>query len=161
MAKRLVFEATPMRRLSAFIIDMIILWFVVGVPFSSLFESLAPSRMMVITQESLATFKIQFVSLVLFLFFFLYFTILEYYLGQTPGKMITKTVQEHNGFLSCVMANLFLIPIFPFIILWFIDPIAIVLKNKTLSNILSKTRLLHVDKEIKIFDNLDIGDVNG
>jgi uncharacterized RDD family membrane protein YckC len=58
----------------------------------------------------------------------LYFTIFEYKTQQTPGKMLMKEhiVPEEGKkltFWSYLISNLTFIPLFPFIILWVIDPL--------------------------------------
>ena len=77
-----------------------------------------------------------------------YFTILEWKLGQTLGKMILKinVKSEHKTIKiwQAFVRNLFLIPVFPFIALWIIDPLFMLFtkNNQRLMEILSKSKVV-------------------
>jgi uncharacterized RDD family membrane protein YckC len=60
----------------------------------------------------------------------LYLTFFDYYLGQTPGKMLMKikviSIKEENkqiGLMSALLRNCYILPFFPFYLFWVIEPI--------------------------------------
>ncbi len=73
----------------------------------------------------------------------LYFAMFEYKLQQTIGKMVLGLyVVSEKGGLSIWQAvgrSIFILPIFPFILLWIIDPIYLIFKKIRLSEILTRT----------------------
>lgn len=76
---------------------------------------------------------------------FLYFTILEYYIGQTIGKKILGLYVSGNRTIkSCMIRNLFAFPIFPFRIFWILDPLFIIIKKERLLERWSKTNTVQV-----------------
>jgi uncharacterized RDD family membrane protein YckC len=78
----------------------------------------------------------------------LYFVILENKLRQSIGKMIFNLYVEGQDkdikYWQLFARSMFLIPIFPFVLLWIIDPIVMLFtkENQRLSEILSKTKVV-------------------
>ncbi|MBU1946035.1 MAG: RDD family protein [Nanoarchaeota archaeon] len=140
------------KRILAFITDILIINAVVFFPFKRIIQGLIPdfgsyseAYHFLISNQSY-TARLTAVSLVMALFAILYFVILEHKLRQTPGKILMNIFVESEvkelGFLQCVVRSIFVIPAFPFFLLWVIDPVFMVFTkgNRRLSEILSRTR---------------------
>ena len=88
------------------------------------------------------------VSFVMFALIILYFIMLEKKMNQTIGKMIVKIyVASDNKDLKTwqlLVRNLVFIPIFPFVLLWILDPLFMFFTktNQRLTEILSRTRVV-------------------
>ncbi|MBL7056530.1 RDD family protein [Candidatus Woesearchaeota archaeon] len=153
MAKKKQFfaQASVLKRLAAFAIDMLIINIILLWPFKSSFEELLPDTNSF--TEAFNHLSSDGVGNALMILMFasslitiLYFVLLEKKFSQTPGKMLFKlfvrpqTKELKNWQLW--VRSMFLIPIFPFVLLWFIDPIVMFFNkdNQRLSEILSKTK---------------------
>jgi len=74
--------------------------------------------------------------------------IFEKKLQQTPGKMVfnlyVKSQTKDLKYWQLFVRSMFLIPLFPFILLWLIDPIVMFFNkdSQRLSEILSKTKVV-------------------
>lgn len=147
--------ANPFKRIGAFIIDMLILNIIVISPFSSFFEKMIPEKDSISTVYLLLSKNTGMINQTLFvlititILMILYFTYLEYKFSQSIGKMIFKIHVESSHskeltFYQCLLRNLYLLPIFPFILLWIIDPIMMLIKGRRLSEIFSKTKTVEV-----------------
>ncbi len=146
---RLVEQPAPwFSRVMAFLIDLVIINIVLFGPLKPLLLKLIPnpsfSSIGFASAETVdAISSIVFFASVIALF---YFVLLEYLLGQTPGKMFfsLKVASDNTGvsFWSCVLRSLFVFPFFPFIILWLADPLFAFFNHKKnrLSEVLSRTR---------------------
>jgi uncharacterized RDD family membrane protein YckC len=79
---------------------------------------------------------------------FLYSVIFDLKLGQSPGRMIMKlnlisTIKgEKITLLKVVIRALVFIPIFPFSLLWIIDPLYLLFTGNRLSDIFAKTQIV-------------------
>jgi uncharacterized RDD family membrane protein YckC len=140
------------KRLFAFVADLLIINLVLFFPFKRIiqksipeFASYSEAYSFLSANQSYTT-TLTIVSLVMSLFAVLYFALLEQKLGQTPGKMLFNIFVISDvkklSFWQCVVRSLFLIPVFPFFLLWIIDPLFLFFTktNQRLSEILSKTR---------------------
>ena len=153
MAKKKAFfaQASVLKRLAAFALDMLIINVILLWPFKSSFEGLLPKTDSF--KEAFNYLSSDGVGNALMILMFasslitiLYFVLLEKKFSQTPGKMLFKlfvrpqTKELKNWQLW--VRSMFLIPIFPFVLLWFIDPIVMFFNkdNQRLSEILSKTK---------------------
>ena len=139
------------KRALAFLIDITIIDFLLGVPFRSLFLKVVPEEdffgEMKILQSSEKALMLLTVIMISYMFLYLlYFAILEYKLGTTIGKMFMRIKVEEDknayGFLSYIIRNMVFIFIFPFILLWIADPLFMLFNRdgRRLSEILSRTR---------------------
>lgn len=145
-------QASVFKRITAFLIDMLILQFIVLGPMDSLYASVLPSgagfsEMIANLQadnEKIA--MVSFLSAVSGIFAMLYFAMLESKLGQSIGKMAMKIYvksDENNlSFWKCLLRSFFLMPVMPFSILMLIDPISAFFTkgNRRLLEMLTKTR---------------------
>jgi len=152
MAKKKAFfaQASVLKRLAAFAIDMLIINILLLWPFKNSFEKLLPDTdsfseaFNYLSSDGIgnALMILMFASSLVTI---LYFVLLEKKFAQTPGKMLLKLyvrsqVKELKNWQLWVRC-MFLIPIFPFVLLLFIDPIVMFFNkdNQRLSEILSKT----------------------
>jgi len=139
MAKKGV-EAAPsiLKRILAFIADLLVINLVVLYPFRRLIENLIPSGPLSDSYNYLMAHPgivsaIYSIMIMVAILAVLYFSLMEYHLGQTVGKIIfnLRVVPLKNklGYWQCLLRTLFAIPFFPFYILWIADP-AFALFNK-------------------------------
>lgn len=141
------------KRVLAFVIDILIINFVIGFPFRRLIAGIVPARDFSNSYAYISSNQklVGLLSLIMILFgllAILYFAILEYKMGQTVGKMFMniKVEAEQLTFFSCLIRSMFLIFIFPFVLLWVIDPLFMFFTKdkRRLSEILSKTRTIEI-----------------
>lgn len=139
-------DASFLRRLGAFIIDILLLDIIITAPFSPLF-----SRWLSLAQsDSLSSFTYTNKELAavftLALIFMTYFVLFEYLLGQTFGMMILKTRTETGMLWQHVVRNVFFIPVFPIILLWIVEPISILIWKRSVLEHITNTRTIHEKK---------------
>jgi uncharacterized RDD family membrane protein YckC len=121
------------RRALAFLIDIVIINIIIASPFRNIlykqFGNLSVAEAFNIgsTAVSSTLYWMMFILSVLAL---LYFTFFEYYLGQTPGNMLTKiriiSLKDGDkkvGLWRAAVRNCYVFPFFPFYIFWIIEPI--------------------------------------
>lgn len=143
--------ASPIKRLLAFTIDLLIINMVFLMPFQGLISRIVPKGDFFSIINT--TFSIELILLALFIgtVMLLYFTIFEFFMAQTPGKMFfslfvvsikqkDKKLQKLS-FWQTIIRNIFLIPVFPFALLILIDPIFVFFNHNSqrLLEMLSKT----------------------
>ena len=148
--KAILAQASILKRLFAFVIDILIIDIVVLFPFTGLIDRIIPDiGSFSKTFEFLSNSSSNSITLIVFIaaaFAILYFVILEKKLGQSPGKMLfnlyVKSQTKDLKYWQLFVRSMFLIPFFPFILLWVIDPIVMFFtkENQRLSEILSKTK---------------------
>jgi uncharacterized RDD family membrane protein YckC len=143
--------ASPIKRLAAFAVDLLIINFVFMLPFEGILKRVFPNS------DYSSAFNMSFTKEMIIVTFFLgilllcYFVIFEFFMAQTPGKMFfglhvvsiksKEKKLKRISFTQVFIRNLFLIPVFPLGILIFIDPIFSVFNNnhQRLLEIISKT----------------------
>lgn len=142
------------KRIAAFFIDMAIINLVILFPFRSLFQNIIPKDYSFSEAYKLLSSSTDYtgfmtsVSLVMSVLVILYFLLLERRMSQTIGKMLMKVyvVSDNNALKAwqLLARNLVFIPIFPFVLLWVLDPLFMFFTktNQRLSEILSKTRVV-------------------
>jgi len=138
------------KRILAFIIDLIVLEFVVIYPFRKVLISIIPDASITQTTSLLQsnpgiTQTIYLTMFAIGVLMIAYFTILEFKLQQTIGKMLLNIyVAGKPTFIQCLVRNLFLMPLFPFFILWITEPLFMLLnkEHQRLLEILSKTKVV-------------------
>lgn len=146
--------ASVWKRLIAFAIDLMIINLIILFPFRRLFQKIIPKSTSFtetynyLNQNSGFSTAITFLTVVVALLSILYFYMLEKKLHQSVGKMIFNIYvvsdnKELKGW-QLLVRNIFLIPIFPFVLLWILDPIFMFFTktNQRLSEILSKTKVI-------------------
>ncbi len=138
------------KRFLAFVLDLMILDFVVFFPMKKVLSSLIPQNMAlssssIILGNNPDLFnKILIIMVYLSLVAVIYFSVLEYKFQQTIGKMILKIYIKSNklSFWKFVLSNLTLIPVFPFIILWVVDPLYLFFKGQRFMEQISNITLV-------------------
>jgi uncharacterized RDD family membrane protein YckC len=144
--------ALAWKRIAAFFIDLSIVNLVILFPFRSLFQNIIPKdysfseAYRLLSSSTNYTGFVSSVSLIMSILIILYFLLLEKKMGQTIGKSLMKIyiVSDKNNLKAwqLLIRNLVFIPIFPFVLLWAIDPLFMFFTktNQRLSEILSRTR---------------------
>jgi len=144
------------KRLLAFLADLLIINLVLFFPFRKIISKSIPEfssyseayKFLAANQGYTTTLTI--VSLIMALFALLYFALLEYKIQQTPGKMLFNisivSDTKKLGLWQFIVRSLFVIPIFPFFLLWVIDPLFMFFTktNQRLSEVLSKTKTIEM-----------------
>ncbi len=136
------------KRLAAFIIDFLIIDIVLLFPFQKIAEKISGfSGGSIITFQS----SLIYLALAISIIFILYFAIFEYATGQTIGKMLMKIISisakgKRMSFWQALGRNLFILPVIPFVFLWIVDPIFIIFRRISLSEMLTKTITIEEDK---------------
>lgn len=127
------------KRLLAFIADIIILEATIGRPFRQ-FMPTELSLNMQLSSQTIAT------SIILPVLFLIYFIACQYLLGQTVGMMLfrMRVVHTDGGLWRFVVRNLFILPFFPFAILWLLDPLFLAFTKRRLSEMWSGTMTAEV-----------------
>lgn len=134
-------NASVWKRIFAWLVDMAIINIVLLSPFSSILDKIIPSTK---TFAYAATGgSITIVMSAIALIIILYFTFFEYLLGQSLGKMLFNIyVVSDNGlkFWQALVRNILYIPIIPFVFIWVLDPMMMIITGRRLSEIATKTR---------------------
>jgi len=146
--------ATIWKRALAFVVDLLIINLIILFPFRRLFQKILPESASFtetynfINQNSDFSSAVTFLTIVVALLSILYFYLLEKRLHQSIGKMLFNiyVVSDNKDIhrWQLLVRNIFLIPIFPFILLWILDPLFLFFtkNNQRLSEILSKTKVI-------------------
>jgi len=147
-------QASVLKRLIAFIIDIFIINLVILFPFRGIFRSIVPESnsfsktFKFLSTNAEASSTITFLMFIIAFMAILYFVIMEKKLGQSVGKMLFNLHIKSQGKdlknWQLFVRSMFLIPIFPFVLLWIIDPIVMLFtkENQRLSEILSRTKVV-------------------
>ena len=130
--------ASITRRAFAFLLDLIIINFVIFTPFKLILNKIIPASSYSAAKDYIQSNPeaLAFISSMFFvvgIISLFYFSYMEYKIQQTPGKMIIGLYikpDKEVKFSNYIFSNLFLIPIFPFTLLWIIDPIYLFTSNK-------------------------------
>ena len=142
------------KRIAAFFIDMLILNLIVLFPFRTLFKAVIPKEYSfseaykLLSSSANYTSYISSIAFIMSLLIILYFLMMEKKMSQTIGKMLMRiyVVSDNNNLKAwqLLTRNLAFIPIFPFVLLWIIDPLFMFFTktNQRLTEILSRTRVV-------------------
>ena len=155
--KEITVEANPITRILSSIIDLLIINLIVLGPFKSVLTEFQKINTENLVQNNILSPILYNLFFTMFMLVVAYFTIFEFIIQQTPGKILTgvyveslKTKDKKPKFYQCLLKNIILIPILPFVVWWFID-IYYMFKSKSKSRL---TELLlgmrTVEKKINI-----------
>ena len=140
------------KRVIAFFIDMLIVNLVILFPFRGLLQNIIPKghsfseAYKFLSSGANYTSFITSISFIMSIFIIMYFLMLERKTAQTIGKMLMKiyVVSDNDNIKAWQLftRNLVFIPIFPFVLLWVLDPLFMFFTktNQRLTEILSKTK---------------------
>jgi len=149
--RKIIGNASVFMRVLAFIIDILAVNFVIILPFRGSFANLMSADSFTEAYDFLQSNpeiagKLYAMMFIITFLVLAYFIVLEYKLGQTLGKMLLKitVVSEAKEItvLQCITINIFLIPFFPFFLLWIIDPLYLLFTKRRFSEVISKTRTI-------------------
>lgn len=137
-------EASFLRRAGAFLFDILLIDIVITAPFTPLFTSMvARVRTTDVFELTYTNTELTAIMLV-FLIAYLYFVVFEYVLGQTVGMSLLNIHSDGDDRLfTMLVRNSFLLPFFPFVMFWIIEPLAIMFKRRGVLEYLTKTRTVH------------------
>ena len=153
--QQLAEQPSMWRRTIAFLFDMALLSFTVIAPMSTFLEKILPqttdfraSYNALANNATLST-GISVLLYFTFILILLYFTLCEYFVGQTAGKRwmnlkVTDLAGNKPSFFHALMRNLFFLPMFPFMLFWVIDPLYLAFRGYRLSEQLSKTKTVAI-----------------
>ena len=152
--KRVLAQASLMKRILAFMVDSIIVNIVVLFPFQGMLASAIPDghsfikTIELLSTDPLISSTFAVVVFVAGILSLMYFAILEKNLGQTPGKMLfrlhVKSDRNELSYWQAMVRSIFLLPISILMVLIIVDPIVMFFRrdHKRLLEILSKTSTL-------------------
>ena len=154
LGKTFLAQASVLKRIIAFFIDFLIIHVIILFPLKRIFNNIIPETgsfsetvNFLNNNAEYSTF-ITVIMLLVAVLAILYFVILEKKLSQTPGKMLfnlyVKSQTKDLNYWQLFVRSMFLIPVFPFVLLWIIDPIVMLFtkENQRLLEILSKTKVV-------------------
>ena len=144
-------SASVWKRLAAFVFDLLLINLIVFYPFRGFMEKIMPAGSIKETYQFLINNAklagaLSYVSAVMAVLAILYFALLEYKTGQTIGKILMRIYIVGDGkelrLWQCLARSMFLMPVFPFVLLWALDPLFMFFtaNSQRLSEILSRTR---------------------
>ena len=150
--KTFLAQASVLKRAGAFIVDLLIINIVILFPFRRVFESILPagnfSEAFDFLRSPESSMLLNVIMIAVGILAMLYFMLLEKKIAQTPGKMLFGLFVRSQGKdlknWQLFVRSMFLIPLFPFVLLWLIDPIVMLFtkENQRLSEILSRTKVV-------------------
>ena len=130
-------DARITRRILAFLVDILVLdLFILGgyeAVVSSMSIQQAFSGMNVALTAAAVT--IALIALT-------YFALFEWLLGQTPGMMMLSIETQGVTLWKSFVRNLYFLPLFPFPLLWLLEPFHLIWKKTRLLELLTKTRTI-------------------
>ena len=154
IARKITRNASLIKRGVAFILDLTIINLIIAYPLKGLINSFLPefssfteTYNYFLTNQELSS-GLLFISFTISILSIAYFTILESRIGQSIGKKLLHlkviSLGEKPKTWRYILRSLFLIPVFPFILLWFLDPIYIFFntKGQRLTESISKTKVI-------------------
>ncbi|MBU0980906.1 MAG: RDD family protein [Nanoarchaeota archaeon] len=140
-------RASLFKRVLAFAIDILILDLVVLGPLKKLVSGIVSDGGITATTEFLNSNpeimnKMIILSAISGVLMLTYFTVLELMVGQTAGKALLNLYVKGKKRITlwqALLRNIFIIPMFPFVLLWVVEPIFLLFSRRRLLEILTKT----------------------
>jgi hypothetical protein len=114
------------KRLLAFLVDLLLLDFLIFTSFDDVIGNPQFTQLLNGMDPSLYA-----TGMMLMLLAFTYFLLFEYLLNQTPGMMLLNIEADNVTFWRAVVRSLYLIPVFPFPLLWVAEPFYLPLQKTT------------------------------
>ncbi len=133
-ARTMVFDAPISKRVLAFLVDLLLIEVLIVSPFAPVFPRMDESAVrLALSGGGLPMTPLLYVVLLCVLVLaWLYFSLFQYVFAQTPGMMLLRiTLEGGQSFGRCLVRNLFVFPIFPFFLLWIIEPLYLLLRRRT------------------------------
>jgi len=137
-------NASLLKRGLALIIDLFVINLIIFGPFRDLLISFFETQNIMDFQAVIPD-DIYLSMFFITIMVLLYFSLLQYYVQQTIGMMVMKIyVVPDLTFITSIIRNLFIIPFFPFSLLWLIEPLYIYFKGRRLLEKLTNTNTVEV-----------------
>lgn len=140
-------SASFWKRLIAFVFDLLVINLIVAWPFQSTLEQYAKKEF---SLDIVLPADAYFTVFMIFLLAMLYFTFLEYYIGQTPGQMLMNiesvALDGDMTFWKALLRNIFILPFFPFYIFWVLEPIHLAFYKQRLLEKWTGTNTVIIDR---------------
>ena len=134
-------DAPFWRRTAAFLLDILILDFLVVAPFrDALLGTVSWER--IIHGAFVFPSTAYAAGVVIALLAFGYFALFEYTLCQTPGMMLFSIQTQGVTLTRAFIRNLYLVPLFPFPLLWIVEPLFLLFLGTRWLERLSGTRTI-------------------
>jgi hypothetical protein len=131
--------ARAWKRMLAFIVDLLIINTVILYPFKKYFKNIVPITRYqeaveyVLTNPSV-TNTLTTIAVMVSVIIVLYFSLSGFKTGTTIGKLLfrirTKSLLKETKYWQYLVASLTFIPFMPFVILWVVDPLHMMLTEK-------------------------------
>ncbi len=151
-------HASLLSRTLAFILDISIISLTILAPVTTLAEQLIPKTdyhavYAYITNNSGLSNVLSIIMVFVFILIILYFTLLEYLLGQTIGKKflglhVVTSEGKNILFWQALVRNCVLLPLMPFIFFWVVDPLYLLFTKRRLTEQLTKTQTVNYIKQV-------------
>jgi uncharacterized RDD family membrane protein YckC len=146
------------KRAIAFLFDLLVINLIIIWPFEGLLQKYFNSSMItkgIIAASDALPSKIYFAVLLISVMALLYFTFMDYFIGQSAGMMLLniKSISLNNNnnmtLWKALLRNCFILPFFPFYVFWIIEPIYLIFyKDRFLEKITgTKTIMLTADRK--------------
>ena len=117
------YSASLTKRGLAFLLDLIILNWIVFAPFEGILTTSWRDSWQGWAMVSVPP-EVYGVAVSVSILSLLYFALFESMLGQTVGMMVLGLYSEGNmTFWTSIIRNLFIVPFFPFFLLWIVEPL--------------------------------------
>ncbi|MFH0978719.1 MAG: RDD family protein [Candidatus Woesearchaeota archaeon] len=149
MPKNMMIDASLAKRFLAFVVDLLVINTFFVYPFRNLINSAVPLTGFLETYNYISARPsvVLYSSLVIIsILAFLYFFLLERMVGQTLGKLVfnLQIVAPNQSLWRYCLRSLFIIPLFPFVLLWLADPVFLLFakKHQRLTEYLSQTKVM-------------------
>ncbi len=133
-------DASMLRRFGAFVTDVLLLDIVAFTAFTPLLPKL-DARTVLAGASSLSDAAYAAI-IVMALLGLAYFAFFEYLLGQTPGMMLFRITAENVTLWRAFVRNAYLLPLFPFPLLWIIEPLHLAFTKRRFLEVASNTRTI-------------------
>jgi len=147
-------QAGRIRRILAFILDLFIIDFFIISPFETVITNTLVPGANLTTFQGLLDFTstniagITQLIITIGILILAYFSFTQYYTRQTLGMFLAGIELEAKEgelkFWQCIVRNLFVIPIFPLVLLWIIDPLYLLIVKERFSDIIAKVQVIEV-----------------
>lgn len=135
-------DAGLLRRACGFLADLLIIDIIITAPFTPVLRGLAARAQASGFADVIYSGRELAAIVAVFLVAYLYFVLFEYVLGQTPGMMLVGT-RTSGSLGQHLVRNSFLLPFFPFVAFWLIEPAAIGFWRRGVLERISGTRTVH------------------
>jgi len=120
-------DASFIKRTISFLLDIIVINLIILWPFeNSLAGYLNHATKNMFNLNNAMPSQVYVIILIMSLLALFYFAFFEYYLGQSPGQMllgIRVMAASNISMWKAIVRNCYIIPFFPFYILWILDPV--------------------------------------